>query len=262
MNVRTLHTARRARTLLVTGAVAAAVVLVGGCGADAGDDTDPETREFAVRGKALSIDSDDSALDVVAADVERVRVTRWFDGETVLGEDPGVTWRLVDGNRLELRVNCDGMLSDCSARHRIEVPRAMTVDVLSRDGRVNASGFDTALKVRSHDGRVVVEESGGALDIDSKDGSVEAVGVESKDVKVRSQDGRVHLELAAVPDRVDVESNDGSIEIALPDATYEVAADSNDSAVDVTVPRGKDSAHRVAAHSHDGKVTVRPVSAN
>ena len=112
-------------TLLVTGAAACT---------SAGDDKDPEHRSFALRGRTLTIDSDDSALEIVAADDKpagKIEVTRWFQGKVAFGKDPEVTWSMRD-DRLTLRMKCTGVVADCAARHRIEVPRAIAVKVEER----------------------------------------------------------------------------------------------------------------------------------
>ncbi|MCF3124675.1 DUF4097 family beta strand repeat protein [Streptomyces arenae] len=263
MSVRARRRPRAARAL-VAGGTAAAVLLVGACGADAGNDSDPEHRTFALAGKTLTIDSSDSALDVVPAggDAKDVKVTRWFDGQTVLGSSPKVTWKM-SGDRLALDVSCSGVISDCSARHRVEVPRGVAVTVENSDGRLTASGFREALTVRSKDGAVTVEDTSGPLDLTGADGSLTVRGATSRHVTVDSKDGAVRLELAAVPDRVDTRSKDGSVDIALPDekdgdrVRYDVRTETRDGSVDVTVPRSDDSPHHVAVRSADGKVTVR-----
>lgn len=62
--VRNTHTQRIALAAL-------AVALIGSvaaCGTDAMDGADPEHRNFALEGRALTVDSDDSALELVSAD--------------------------------------------------------------------------------------------------------------------------------------------------------------------------------------------------
>ncbi|MFD9905594.1 DUF4097 family beta strand repeat-containing protein [Streptomyces sp. NPDC059063] len=257
---------RGARVLVGVGATAAVFGLVAACGANAEDDSDPEHRSFALPGRTLTVDSDDSALDVEVADddAEDVRVTRWFDGRTVLGGEPKVTWKMT-GDRLTFRVKCSGVITNCSAKHRVVVPRGTAVTVLNADGSVTASGFDTALKVRSNDGSVTVKDSSGPLDVHSSDGSVKTVGVTSKRVAVDSSDGSVRLDLDAVPDRVQVRSKDGSVTVGLPvkkgdgggAVAYRVETESVDGGADVSVPRDDRSPHRVFAHSVDGNITVR-----
>lgn len=248
------------RAAVVTGVVVALVAGAAACGASAGDDKEPEHRAFALHGRTLTVDSDDSALDLVVSDSAKagqVEVTRWFQGHVVVGGDPRVTWAMKDDDRLVLRMKCSGMVADCSARHRIVVPRGVAVKVDDGDGRVTARGFEDALSIRTADGSVRVADSSGPLDLRTADGSISALGVDSRSVRARTQDGSVRLELGAVPDRVESRSQDGSVSIALPPATYRVTTASGDGSVHVSVPRSDDSSHVVSAHTSDGKITVR-----
>lgn len=247
---------RAAATAAVTGMLVAAA---SACGtASPGADTHPDHRSFALHGRTLTIDSDDSALEVVATDSVKagtVEVTRWFQGSVVVGHDPTLRWSLQD-DRLVLRVHCSGFVADCSARHRIEVPRGIRVKVGNGDGGVRAHGFRDPLSVDTADGSVRVTDSSGPLDLTSTDGSVRA-DVASRRVKADSTDGSVQLLLSGVPDLVDASSTDGSVTVAVPPGAYRVSAGSDDGAVSVSVPRDDRSPHRVSAHSTDGKVTVR-----
>ncbi|MEU6347956.1 DUF4097 family beta strand repeat-containing protein [Streptomyces sp. NPDC047072] len=252
-----------ARTTPVRAAVAAgvvALVVVGAtaCGASAGDDKHPDHRSFALQGRTLTIDSDDSALEIVAADANKsgtIEVTRWFQGSVALGEDPEVTWSMKD-DRLTLRMKCSGVVADCAAKHRIEVPRDIAVKVEDGDGSVRARGFTQPLDIRTGDGSVRVTDSEGPLKLRTGDGSIRAE-VGSRQVAAHTGDGSVNLQLTAVPDRVETLSGDGSVTIALPKATYRVDTKTGDGSVDVSVPRSDASDHVVSARSGDGKVTVR-----
>ncbi|MFE7166027.1 DUF4097 family beta strand repeat-containing protein [Streptomyces sp. NPDC057616] len=247
-----------ARAVLAAGVVVVLAGTVAGCGASAGDDKDPDHRSFALRGHTLTVDSDDSALEIVAAGASpegKVEVTRWFQGSVAFGKDPKVSWSMKD-DRLTLRMKCSGVVADCSAKHRIEVPRGVTVKVEDGDGSVRARGFEDALSVRTGDGSVHVTDSTGPLDLRTGDGSVHAE-VSSRKVRTETGDGSVHLELGAVPDLVDSVSHDGSVTVALPRATYRVTTRTGDGSVDVSVPRSDSSGHVVSARTGDGKITVR-----
>ncbi|MFE6161024.1 DUF4097 family beta strand repeat-containing protein [Streptomyces sp. NPDC056486] len=258
---------RRPRGLRVLGAasgVVAVALLAGACGASADDDSDPERRTFALAGKTLTVDSDDSALEFVTggSDDSKVEVTRWFDGSTVLGGSPKVTW-VMDGDRLTLRMKCSGVFTDCSAKHRIEVPRGVALKVENNNGHVNAKGFREPLSIRTKDGSVTVKDPTGPLTLDSDNGAVDATGVRSARVRATSKDGSLRLGLASVPDRVEARSANGSLTIEVPrkkggrDVSYDVATKTDNGAVDVSVPRDSGSPHLVSARSEDGKVTVR-----
>ncbi|MFF2845983.1 DUF4097 family beta strand repeat-containing protein [Streptomyces sp. NPDC058001] len=248
----------------VAGGVAVVALLASGCGARASDDASPDHRSFALQGNTLTIDSDDSALELVSADVDQVKVTRWFQGSVAIGSDPKVTWSMKD-DRLTLRLHCSGVFADCSAKHRVEVPRDVAVNLKNRDGSVRASGFSTALTLRTGDGSVRVQDSTGRLEMHSGDGSLHASDVRSRQISADTRDGSIRLELATVPDRVDVSSHDGSVTVDLPRSgsvngsatAYRVTAKTHDGGVDVSVPRDDRSPHVVTAESRDGKVTVR-----
>jgi putative adhesin len=246
------------RAAAVTGMVALLVAGATACGASAGDDKDPDHRSFDLLGSTLTIDSDDSALEIVAADENpegRIEVTRWFQGSVAFGSDPKVTWSMAD-DRLKLRMKCSGVVADCASKHRIEVPRGITVKVEEGDGSVRARGFEDALSIRTGDGSVRVTDSSGPLDLRTGDGSIRA-DVTSQRVRARTGDGSVNLELGAVPDLVESRTGDGSVTMVLPKATYKVETRTGDGGVDVSVPRDESSSHVVSAQTGDGKVTVR-----
>ncbi|MGY0067012.1 DUF4097 family beta strand repeat-containing protein [Streptomyces sp. QTS137] len=238
----------------------AAVVLVGGLTAcaTAADDTDPDRRSFGLPGSTLTVDSDDSALEIVAADrgpSRSIEVTRWFQGTVALGTDPKATWSL-EGDRLKLRIECSGVVADCSAKHRIEVPRGVAVKVEEGDGSVRARGFRDALDIRTGDGSVHVTDTTGPLGVRTGDGSVRAE-VASRTVRARTGDGSVRLELSAVPDLVESRTGDGSATVELPRATYRVTTGTGDGSEEVSVPRDDASSHLVDVRTGDGSITVR-----
>ncbi|MET9252817.1 DUF4097 family beta strand repeat-containing protein [Streptomyces sp. NPDC003717] len=250
----------RTRTARVLGAAAVTALLVTALGAcaDAEDDKEPDHRAFTLPGASLTVDSDDSALEIVSVDggkPGRIEVTRWFHGRVTLGGDPKVSWTM-DGDRLKLRVHCNGLIADCSAKHRIEVPRGTAVTVRGDDGSVSARGFRDALSIRTEDGSVHVSDSSGPLDLRSDDGSVHA-DVDSRRVSAHTADGSVRLGLGTVPDRVEAGSDDGSVTVTVPRATYKVSTKSEDGGVDVSVPRDDTSAHVVDVETKDGGITVR-----
>ncbi|MFF7542760.1 DUF4097 family beta strand repeat-containing protein [Streptomyces canus] len=246
------------RAAAAAGVVALVVAGATACGASAGDDKTPDHKSFALHGNTLTVDSDDSALEIVAADSNKagtVEVTRWFQGTVALGKDPEVTWSMKD-DRLVLRMKCSGVVADCAAKHRIEVPRDISVKVQDGDGSVRARGFTRPLSISTGDGSVRVTDSSGPLELHTGDGSMRA-DVTSRRVTARTGDGSLHLELGAVPDRVETRSGDGSVTVELPKATYRVDAKTGDGGIDVSVPRSDSSDHVVSAQSGDGKVTVR-----
>ncbi|MEV5876770.1 DUF4097 family beta strand repeat-containing protein [Streptomyces sp. NPDC052101] len=246
---------RAAAMAVVTGVLVAGV---SACGASADDDKHPDHRSFALHGRTLTVDSDDAALDIVAAKGTKagtVQVTRWFQGSVVVGHSPTVRWSLQN-DRLVLRMHCSGLIADCSARYRIEVPHGVGVTVDDGNGGVQARGFTDPLGIRTSNGSVRVTDSSGPLDLHSDNGPVRA-DVSAPRVRAESSNGPVDLTLGRVPDRVDVNTDNGPLTIALPRAAYHVTAESDNGGVSVSVPRDDKSPHAVSADSSNGKVTVR-----
>lgn len=233
--------------------------MLGGAGCGSGDvgRAPVEEKSFGFSGDTLVVDSDDSELVIVPADVKDVRVSRQVDGWVFLGNGPDASWGLKDG-RLTLRVECDAVASDCESVHRIQVPRGVAVTVEDDNGKVTAEGFQSDLKVRSNNGAVLVRGSSGALDLTSDNGEVVVEGgTTSQRVVARSDNGAVRILLSAVPVSVDVVSDNGSVDLALPSASYDVDGRSDNGSVEIDVPTRPGSAHVVSARSENGEVVVR-----
>ncbi|WP_432159838.1 DUF4097 family beta strand repeat-containing protein [Streptomyces sp. NRRL F-5630] len=246
---------RRVRAVVAVVLGAGLVAVLGGC-ADASE-AKAEHRAWAFEGKRLTVDVDGARLRVVAADVEKVEVTRRIAGHVVLGKGPTSTWGL-DGDRLRLRTSCAGVVADCDARYEVKVPRALALTVRGKDGGVSVSGFRTAVAARVDDGSLTVRDVSGPLDVRSADGSVDARGIGSRSVRMRSTDGSLHLVARTPPALVDTDSKDGSTTVEVPGSVrYDVRTEVRDGSTHVSVDRAKDGAHKVRARSVDGSVTIR-----
>ncbi|MFB7374958.1 DUF4097 family beta strand repeat-containing protein [Streptomyces sp. NPDC056222] len=250
---------RRIRMLLASGGALVVALGVSGCGSADVDAAPVERKNFAFSGDALTVDADNSALEIVPADIEDVRVSRQVDGWVFMGNGPDPSWKL-EGGRLTLRVDCDAVASNCDSVHRIQVPRGVAVTVEDDNGKVTADGFKTPLKVRSDNGAVLVRGSSGALDLTSDNGEVVVEGgTTSQQVVARSDNGSVRLSLSAAPQRVEAVSSNGEVHIALPTSSvpYDVDGRSDNGSVRIDVPTRKGSPHVVTAHSDNGEVVVR-----
>ncbi|MFC9248051.1 DUF4097 family beta strand repeat-containing protein [Streptomyces sp. NPDC057136] len=254
----TLRTRTLTSALGATGGVLVLVAALSGCGGTDVDDAPAERKSFALGGKALTIDSENSSVELVPADVRRVEVTRRFDGWVVLGNGPEAVWEMNNGV-LRLQVKCDAMISNCEAQHRVKVPRGVAVTVNGDNGKVTASGFDTRLDLASDNGEVVVRDSSGPLKLESDNGEVVAERISASSVNAHSDNGSVRLMFTSVPALVETVSDNGGITIELPEGedTYAVTAEADNGDVSVKVPRRDDSPHVVRARSDNGEVTVR-----
>ncbi|MFF3753772.1 DUF4097 family beta strand repeat-containing protein [Streptomyces sp. NPDC002018] len=248
----------RTRTLLAPGGALLLALAVSGCGGTDASDAPVEKKSFALGGKTLTIKTENSAVDLVPADVKTVEVTRQVAGWVFGGSGPHASWRM-NGDTLSLTVKCRAVVSDCEALHKVTVPRGVAVTVNGDNGKVVATGFDTGLKLRSDNGSVTVRDSSGPVDLVSDNGSITARGLSARTVSAKSDNGSVHLGLTAVPDSVDTVSDNGRILIDLPrsDTSYAVTAKSDNGGVEVDVPTDGSSTHVVKARSDNGKITVR-----
>ncbi|MEV4947479.1 DUF4097 family beta strand repeat-containing protein [Streptomyces sp. NPDC053755] len=248
---------RRIRTLLAVGGAVVIALGVTGCGDADVEGAPVEAKRFAFSGGTLTIDADDTELELVPADIEDVRVSRQVDGWVFMGSGPEPVWRM-EGGRLTLRVECDALASDCDSVHRVQVPRGVALVVEDDNGKVTADGFDTPVTVRADNGAVLVRDASGALDLSSGNGEVVVEGdTTSQRIVARSDNGAVRLALRAVPSSVEAGSDNGEIDITLPRGTYDVDARSDNGEVRVDVPTAKGSGHVVTARSDNGEVVVR-----
>ncbi|WP_049715698.1 DUF4097 family beta strand repeat-containing protein [Streptomyces caatingaensis] len=245
------------RLTVLVGGVAVAGAVLAGCGQPDPDAVEPETRTFALEGRTLTVDNDNSQLELVPGSGKDVKVTRRFDGWSV-GGSTGTSWEM-DGDTLRLRQKCGGISKHCESKHRIEVPGGVTVVVKDRNGGVTARGIKGDLRIGSVDGAVRVHGADGRLDLTTTNGDIEAGdAIGSHRISARSDNGNVTVAPRRVPDRVLGESVNGNVTVRLPESgRYRVDAQSDNGSATVDAHRDDASRHSVRAHSDNGNVRVR-----
>jgi hypothetical protein len=95
------------------------------------------------------------------------------------------------------------------------------ISLETSDGRINATGLDGRIRAHTGDGRLEVSGRFDALDITSGDGSIharaEAGSKLTSDWRVRTSDGRIHLEVPRdLKANLDAHTGDGGITLNLP----------------------------------------------
>ncbi|MFI6283297.1 DUF4097 family beta strand repeat-containing protein [Streptomyces sp. NPDC051018] len=250
---------RAGRVAVAVGGGGALVFALTGCGSADAQEAPEERKSFALDAKSLHIDSDNSALEIVPADVKAVEVTRQVDGWVMLGSGPEKSWRL-EGGTLKLRLSCDGVASECEARHVVKVPRGVAVTVKSGHGDVTASGFATPMKIRADNGNVTVRGTDGPLDLATDHGDLVTDGVTARTVKAQTDNGdiRVALKAGTAADRIETVNGNGGITIELARGkTYAVTAATDNGSAQVDVANDRTSKHVVTARSDNGDVDIR-----
>ncbi|MCA1223936.1 DUF4097 family beta strand repeat-containing protein [Streptomyces sp. 8L] len=247
----------RNRAVLAVCGVAVIAATVGACGSDPSD-APVKKHTFAFTGKKLTIDASNSTVQIVPGDVTGIHVQRQVKGWVVFGNGPTPSWGL-HGDTLTLKLKCTGVAQDCTALHKVTVPRGVAVTVKSGNGRVTASGFTSAVSLRTSNGSAELRDSSGPVSLSSRNGSVTASGLSGKKVSASSSNGSVSLGFTTVPDHVDASSHNGRVRISLPKGhtAYAVDAASRNGRTDIGVPRDDASEHSVKARTSNGGISVR-----
>ncbi|GAA3489681.1 MULTISPECIES: DUF4097 family beta strand repeat-containing protein [Streptomyces] len=248
--------AAKTRTFLALGGAVLVALSVSGCGGADVMDAPVEKKSFAFSGRTLTVAGHDSGLTLVPADVQQIEVERQVDGWALLGSGPEPVWELR-GDTLDLKVKCSGIATNCQARHSVKVPRGVTVNVESDNGRVEAAGFTTDMAVTTDNGEIAVKDMSGRLNLKTSNGEIVGERLAARSVTARTDNGTVEMGFAATPDLVDGGSDNGSIRLTLPKATYKVDVETGNGEARVDVPKAETSSHVVKLRTDNGEVTVR-----
>lgn len=225
--------------------------------------TAQETHTFTVGASpTVSLETFDGSIEVHSwdrADVEVVVEKQ--------AQDDGLLQQIVveksqEGNQVTLRVKGPaggghdgiqiGVVYSPSARLRVALPKAATLDLRSGDGSItvedvsgqltlrtadgSVSGLRLSgdLRVRTDDGSIRLRETTGKVDVETLDGSVTVNGLLTL-LRAKSGDGSVRVTAekgSALSDDWSVETNDGTVELRLPeDLAAEVDAVTSDGSI-------------------------------
>lgn len=233
-------------------AVATALFLAG-CGWVPDDAAEPEQRSFSPGSDVLTIVVGDGDLEVVPADVDEIRVTRWVSGQSVLG-GPRATWEL-SGETLSLLLEC-GALASCEARYEVTVPEGTSLAVENDSGETSASGFAEPLEISTENGTVSVEFVTGPLVLRSQNGDLRGSGISSPTLDASTDNGTIDVALTEAPDDVRVATRNGSATVALPEAAYDVTSSFDNGEVVTDVEEAPGSPHTIAARTENGDIRL------
>lgn len=254
---------RPARVLSVGVAVLASA-LVSGCTINVNTEgaSGTETHTFEVTGTpTVTLDTFDGAIEVHSWDRPTVEVIvdKRAPDDALLGQI--TIEKQQDGNTIRLKVvgpseSRDGIqigvIVSPTARLRVAVPKASTLDLRSRDGGLTVEdvsgviGMQTAdgsinglrltgdIRARTDDGSVRLREATGKVDVETGDGSVVVNGTLTQ-LRAKTGDGSVRVGVESGSKLAEdwlVETRDGSVEIRLPDPLdVEVDAETEDGSI-------------------------------
>ncbi|MEU4063435.1 DUF4097 family beta strand repeat-containing protein [Streptomyces wedmorensis] len=244
----------RLHAVLALGGVAVLTVAATGCNPEVTPaNTGVESKKFDFSGNNLTVKSDSADLELVAADVKDVRVTRQVSG-TKVGGEVEAGWKL-EGGILALAVDCTGLSVNCGAKYTVKIPRDVAITVENNKGLVEATGFTADFSAKADDMRLS-DLSGPHLDLEGRDGTIEGDRISAESVTVASRNGNNELYFASAPDLVDVRSQDGDVRLGLPEATYAVDTAAKKGAITVDVTKDDTSDHAVRIHTRNGDIFI------
>jgi hypothetical protein len=225
--------------------VAATAVAATGCGVTGqmGDDTtrriERETISIADV-ERVDVSTDNGRIDLVASPA----ATDVIEIEIVLEEsrqgDADYSLEVVDGT-LDLDGECDGgLFRQCSVVFVVTMPA------------------DLAADIETDNGAIVVDGMSGPIDIETDNGAVTGDDLESADVSVRTNNGRIRLVFDDAPSTVEARTDNGAIDVLVPDdgTLYDVDADSDNGSVDVDVPTMTGAERTITADTDNGSIDV------
>ncbi|MFE6781507.1 DUF4097 family beta strand repeat-containing protein [Streptomyces sp. NPDC057680] len=212
-----------------------------------------ESKTFDFSGDSLTVKSESADLELVAADVTGVQVTRQVSG-TKVGGDIGSGWKL-EGGVLTLSLDCTGIAVNCGATYTVKVPRDVAITAENDKGLVEATGFTADFSAKAGDMRLS-DLSGPHLDLEGRDGTIEGDRISARSVAVASRNGDNELNLVSAPDLVEVRSQDGDVRIGLPEATYAVDTAAKKGDITVDVLKDDTSDHVVRIHTRNGDIVI------
>lgn len=205
----------------------------------------------------VRIELRDSEVEIVGADVESIAVTGTF---TTGIRDNTLDVEVRD-DRLHVALNCAGGfgVDSCGADLRIEVPRALAVQVDAPNSSIRLRDLDGLVEATSSNTDLSAVGLAGTVRLHSSNGSIEATALRSTDVTARTSNDDVRLEFLVAPTAVEVVSENGEAEIVLPDddVFYDLQLRTSNAATLAEVRSDPDSDRRISVTTSNDDIVVR-----
>lgn len=255
MNIKTWHT-------LAIGSILTLSLLATGCSSGGtssseSDFSDSETvsQTFPYSGQTLTIDTGTADLVLASGDGDGIQVGRQIAG-AANGETPEVT-ETLDGDTLNLAVDCNGFAVGCKGRFTVTVPEGTSVIAQNKNSEISASDFAADLTVGAVNGNADLSQiSSPNLALTGKDMEVTGTGLSTETISADTRNGDIDLSFTDVPTRLTVNGHDGNVRLALPDTEYRVDVTTKMGKDDVNVAKSDSSSSRISVSTRNGDVTI------
>jgi hypothetical protein len=249
------HAVIKAAVAVLTGSVAAA--LLAGCSVDIGA-LQHRTSSYSLSGqlRTLVVNAHVGNVQVTGVDSGQVSVTEHI---SFRGTAPGTTHRVAAGT-LTLDSSCP-TLETCTVGYDVSVPKAMTVQVTTNIGQIQAKSLSGQLTVHTNAGVISLASVSGPLEATGHAGSILGTQVSSARATLRSTAGTIDMTFSAAPATVTATSEVGSVTLRVPgNVPYRVSTSVGVGSTHVGVSRSTTSPHVITASTRTGSVTVEPAS--
>lgn len=205
--------------------------------------------------RVLEVDSASGRIEVVGEDRTDIAISaRVSDGFR-----PTSYRTTIQGDHLQVDVDCPLLSSWCRVDLRIQVPADLTVDVRSGNDKVVVRDLSGQVRASSENDSVEAIGLSGDATLTSSNDSVKGRELRTSTLEASSENDKVQLEFVAPPRSVIARSDNGSVEVAVPDdgQPYDVAARSDNGSVSNDIPIDQTSTRSISARSDNGSVRVR-----
>ncbi|MFG2002042.1 DUF4097 family beta strand repeat-containing protein [Spirillospora sp. NPDC048911] len=286
------------KTLTGTAALAGAMVSAAaltGCGLDVDGAKHHEDRSYTVNGAvtAIDLDSGDGKVEVVGSDSPGITVTERLSWSSEHRKPKPE--HVTQGDTLKLRTRCEGNVigfSSCGLSYRIQVPRAMALNLHNDDGPIEVSGLRGTLRLttdtgsitaadvqtaslvaKTGDGPIKVSGKAAKAEFSADTGSISIDDIESTSLVAKTGDGPIKVSGQAVSakfntdtgsisadelraEKVDARTGDGPVRLRLATAPTTVEARTDTGSVELAVPAGE--TYNISATTDTGGKDIDP----
>lgn len=201
---------------------ALAITLTAGISGCGDSESKTESQSFTLSGKTLKIDAAETSVLVKNGSGQSVEVERVLKGKAA--DDGNAVWSM-EGDTLQLRISCSGVVLSCEGLHTVTVPKGVQVQLTASGSAVelNSVTGDVDATV-TNDGSLRISDPAGKLKLVSHGGAITVTKARSAEVTARtSNDGNIRLEFARPPLQVEASAS-GSVQVTVPkdEQTYRI----------------------------------------
>ena len=231
----------------------------------------------------LGLHLSDSKATIVGTDTTKIVVSEHL---TYSKNRKPTPHHSVSGSELTLGYTCPRGInigfSRCNVDYRIEVPRALKVDVNNDSGSLTLTGLAGAISAHADSGRISLTDfrgsqatlgadsgmieingtTGAALDLRASSGAVRAEGLKGGKVTAEVDSGSLRADFSTPPSLVDISVDSGSVHLGLPTTVaynLDTKASSGSDNVDHAIESDTRSPNLIKVRTDSGSISIDPV---